>query len=411
MFSLSRLVKRALVLIPLGFVILIFLWSHGSKENGAVLKRENVRHSEPVDTVNSISDLSRRPNRQKTGFHSPAQIAIHPETLPQKHDELTLSKLKNKTLLFWDWNWNPLESKFYDLMEVRHCPVKACKLTKDRSLVKQADVVFFLNGQSTPKTGPTYRHPSQRWVWVEGESPCHSRRLDKSWDGLFNWTMVYRADADVLLPYTEIAKRDTPIKKDYLSVTKSKRKLVAWMVSNCKTPSRRMDFVKELQKYIEVDIYGACGPLKCQRSGSWGWDTTCLDLLARDYKFYLAFENSISLDYVTEKFYKTVNIDIVAVTRGNTDYTRAGIRPEWHINTDDFNSPKELAEYLHMLDKNPEKYVKYLEWKNEYRQLPDRAFCHLCERLHFQKEPPKSYSWDELNAFFWKDHCLPPTDI
>ncbi|XP_013400016.1 glycoprotein 3-alpha-L-fucosyltransferase A-like isoform X2 [Lingula anatina] len=395
MISLLRLVKRALVLIPLGFVIVIFLWSH----------------SEQVDTVNSISDLSRRPNRQKTDFHSPAQIAIHPETLPQKHDELTLSKLKNKTLLFWDWNWNPLGSKFYDLMEVRHCPVKACKLTKDRNLVNQADVVFFLNGQSTPKTGPTYRHPSQRWVWVEGESPCHSRPLDKSWDGLFNWTMVYRADADVLLPYTEIAKRDTPIKKDYFSITKSKKKLVAWMVSNCKTPSRRMDYVKELQKYIEVDIYGACGPLKCERSGSWGWETTCLDLLARDYKFYLAFENSISLDYVTEKFYKTVNIDIVAVTRGNTNYTRTGIRPEWHINTDDFNSPKELAEYLHMLDKNPEKYVKYLEWKNEYRQLPDRAFCHLCERLHFQEEPPKSYSWDELNAFFWKDHCLSPKDI
>ena len=39
--------------------------------------------------------------------------------------------------------------------------------------------------------------------------------------------------------------------------TKSK-KLVAWMVSNCYTASRREQYVLELQKYISVDVYGNC---------------------------------------------------------------------------------------------------------------------------------------------------------
>ena len=52
---------------------------------------------------------------------------------------------------------------------------------------------------------------------------------------------------------------------------------------------------KELQKYITVDIYGSCGPLKC-------WGDQCDDTLDNDYKFYLAFENSLCYDYITEKF-------------------------------------------------------------------------------------------------------------
>lgn len=57
--------------------------------------------------------------------------------------------------------------------------------------------------------------------------------------------------------------------------------------------------VKKLRKLIPVDVYGKCGKLKCQRS-EW---RKCKEMLDRDYKFYLSFENSLCLDYVTEKFY------------------------------------------------------------------------------------------------------------
>jgi glycoprotein 3-alpha-L-fucosyltransferase len=58
-------------------------------------------------------------------------------------------------------------------------------------------------------------------------------------------------------------------------------------------------FAHELAKYIQVDIYGACGTFKCSRTTA----DKCFDILDRDYKFYLAFENSNCRDYITEKFF------------------------------------------------------------------------------------------------------------
>ncbi len=46
--------------------------------------------------------------------------------------------------------------------------------------------------------------------------------------------------------------------------------------------------MKELQKYIDVDVFGKCGQLKCSK------DKKCHEMIAKNYKFYLAFENSVS---------------------------------------------------------------------------------------------------------------------
>ena len=61
----------------------------------------------------------------------------------------------------------------------------------------------------------------------------------------------------------------------------------------------RLQYATELSQYISVDIYGACGTMKCPRSES----GNCNDLLRTKYKFYLAFENSNCEDYITEKFF------------------------------------------------------------------------------------------------------------
>jgi glycoprotein 3-alpha-L-fucosyltransferase len=74
---------------------------------------------------------------------------------------------------------------------------------------------------------------------------------------------------------------------------------VAWFVSNCGARNRRLQYAHELQKHIPVDIYGSCGTKKCPRSTA----NKCFDMLDRDYKFYLAFENSNCKDYITEKFF------------------------------------------------------------------------------------------------------------
>ena len=69
---------------------------------------------------------------------------------------------------------------------------------------------------------------------------------------------------------------------------------------------------------VPVDIYGKCGKNSCapgRRAGD------CYSLLATNYKFFLAFENSICKDYVTEKMYEALKHQWIPVVRGGADYS------------------------------------------------------------------------------------------
>ena len=163
-----------------------------------------------------------------------------------------------------------------------------------------------------------------------------------------------------------------------------KKKLVAWFVSHCNTSSDRESYVKELEKYISVDIYGKCGQLKC--SSKEKRSKECYKMLERDYKFYLSFENSICKDYVTEKLSKILKYDIIPVTLGGANYSQM-VPPSSYINALDFSSPRQLAQYLKYLAKHQREYLKYFEWKAVYQVHGmgygiTVAYCHLCTLLN-----------------------------
>ena len=95
-----------------------------------------------------------------------------------------------------------------------------------------------------------------------------------------------------------------------------KTKLVFWMASHCKTDNKRGDYVKSLQQFIQIDIYGECGTLNCT-------DFKEFEALRLVYKFYLAFENSNCHDYITEKFWRNIGHGVVPITMGGGNYTGA----------------------------------------------------------------------------------------
>ncbi|XP_013417303.1 alpha-(1,3)-fucosyltransferase C [Lingula anatina] len=333
---------------------------------------------------------------------------------------LTWNETSSRKKIILIWNNKEMGEYAINNDVFSACPGTAqrCLITNDHRHFPESDVVVFNakrlgNLREREESGfPRYHQPNQRWIFYTRESPCNMPSLpDSTWGGLenqFNWTMSHRLDSDIPFTYGKIVERNTPLEKDFVSVAKTKSKLVVWMVSNCDTHSRREQFVMELQKYIKVDIIGACGNDICAKENM----EYCNSLVNREYKFYLAFENSFSKDYVTEKFYKTVEWDVVAVTRGGADYSHLGIKPNWHIDALKFRSPKYLAHYLLWLDRNPKAYAKLLEWKNKYTLYQGQEWCSMCDKVqNTLTAPRKAYSKERLTRWFYSPGCETPHDV
>ena len=314
------------------------------------------------------------------------------------------------------------------------CKVKNCVTTADRNLIHRSDAVIFhalqVNGWDLPKQ----RSSRQRFVFVLYETipdtsiPCTRDCLPSSQypPNYFNWTMTHRRDSDIYVaePYGAIVPKSLTLppqlpdelppgilpadpavllKRNYPSLT-TRTKMVAWFNSHCPTHSQREDYVKELAKYVQVDIYGKCGTMECLPRN----DPRC-DVLLDNYKFYLAAENSLCPDYVTEKFYRALMNDVVPIVYGGADYTDYA-PPHSFINIADFKSAKDLADYLTLLGKNDALYMEYFQWKKHYAVVrsPMKGWCDLCAKLNDpdQEKETKSYT-DVEDWWVRKLPCYP----
>lgn len=299
-----------------------------------------------------------------------------------------------------------------DVVNFRKCPYKDCSVTTDRSQMMNCKAVIFQHNP-LPENPPSKLH-RQIWIFTSSESPYHTRRtvLLPTWEGVFDWSLSYRRDSTAFFGYGDIIPRKTPLTRDYNSVYSQKIGDVAWIVSNCRTRSKREKYVEELQKYITVDIYGECGE-ECEPYQLLGNDT-CHRTIARDYKFYLSFENSLCADYTSEKLYHIFLLDlpIIPVVRGTLTGKRY-IPAEAYIDTLDFRTPKDLADQLHEIAKNKTRYIDMLKAKDKYTSKPswrtyEEALCKICKLLHyydFVHRPLDVAKWFFVNA------CREPFDL
>ena len=123
-----------------------------------------------------------------------------------------------------------------------------------------------------------------------------------------------------------------------------KKGLISWIVSHCNTHNGRENYVDELQKYIDVQIYGKCEERLYSTSGlcndrNGPSESLCPDMCntINSYKFYLSFENSNCVDYLTETTYKVLIPGIATVPVIMTGFTTA---PEMPAAPDRMNSKK-----------------------------------------------------------------------
>ncbi|KFO29211.1 alpha-(1,3)-fucosyltransferase 4 [Fukomys damarensis] len=247
---------------------------------------------------------------------------------------------------------------------------------------------------------PGPRPPGQRWVWMNFESPTHSPGLRSLAGNLFNWTLSYRTDSDIFVPYGYLYPRRHPgdQPKGLAPPLGRKRGLVAWVVSHWDEQQARVQYYYQLSQHLPVDVYGQGGP------GRPVPDTGLLHTVAR-YKFYLAFENSQHLDYITEKLWRnSLLAGTVPVVLGpdRANYERFVPRGSF-IHVDDFPSASSLAAYLLFLDRNLAVYRRYFQWRRRFAvhstSFWDEPWCRACQAVQTAGDQPKSIrnlaSWFE----------------
>ncbi|XP_040262279.1 3-galactosyl-N-acetylglucosaminide 4-alpha-L-fucosyltransferase FUT3-like [Bufo bufo] len=288
---------------------------------------------------------------------------------------ISSSQKVEKELLVLVWVW-PFATPFPLDTCQRVYGISGCKLTADRSLYSIADAVvmhhvdIMYDRKSLPqKPRPLY----QRWVWFNMEPPLIITNLHFL-DNLFNMTMTFRQDSDVYRPYGRIEA----LKKPQSFSIPAKTKLVAWVISQWYPGARRNIYYEKLKEYLPIDVYG-------KKHMKLSWDDFYQTI--SKYKFYLAFENSIYKDYITEKLWSNAfDSWAVPVVLGTSRKNYERFLPgDAFIHVDDFSSPKELASYLLELDQDEERYKKYFYWRSHYRVRRetgwDNHYCKACRAL------------------------------
>ena len=200
-----------------------------------------------------------------------------------------------KTIIFWTTYYGHTWRGNY-----HKCGKHKCYSTSNRSLLPYADAVVFRGYegdllQKVKEALSVPRDTHQYWIYYNKEASLRSRIHNiTQYEPVFNWTMTYKLDSDIICNYARVL----PGKyldgfnstKNYLT---GRTKTAFAVISNCFKP--RLDYIHELQKYIDIDLYGTCPGHKPLCHNCWE--------IAKQYKFYLAFENSLCTDYITEKTY------------------------------------------------------------------------------------------------------------
>lgn len=277
------------------------------------------------------------------------------DKLTSKYKKHLLDKPGMKYILQWTLsNTIPFSTWGYgrDEFVKRKCKVNKCFVTPDRSFldITEFDLVAFHGPEIAPLTkirkhvklpSLKQRNKNQKYVFVSIESSNYYPVCEKKYDDYFNWTWTYKFDSDINYQYVAVKNihGDTigphqsmkwidvdsmePVNNTLRERLKTKNKAAAWFVSNCKAKSKREEFADqlryELEKYnLQLDVFGRCGKKKCPQDNM----EFCLNMIERDYYFYLALENSFADDYVTEKLLWALKYYAIPVVFGGANYTR-----------------------------------------------------------------------------------------
>ncbi|KAI6198520.1 Fucosyl transferase [Aphelenchoides besseyi] len=255
-----------------------------------------------------------------------------------------------------------------------------CRYTYDKSKWNESRSVL-IREQFPSGEYPAKASAQQRVIIVLPEAPGRlavQKGLAKIPKNYINMTYGFMRSMDIYKPYDLMVKQNTTEQQwnEIQERLRFKTKGAFIVHSHCKTDSQREKYIAELRKHFPVDTFGKCGESRC--------DQECMKEKLRDYRFYIAFENNVCEDYITEKFYRIKNLILPLVLN---DSIYRDLAPEnSYIAVDTFKNISGLAEYLQFLMEDDEAYLQHFAWTRDYSlrrpALFSRSYCDICRNAH-----------------------------
>lgn len=296
---------------------------------------------------------------------------------------------RNISILLWHWPFGRSYRLHGDkCLEMYN--ISRCFLTDNTSTFSAADVVVFHHQELSKGLSllPLHlnRPASQRWVWLSMEPPVNNANLTL-FNGLFNWTMSYRHDADISIPYGKTLQGG-----DDLSYPAAANRscLVSWVVSRYRPHQARAGVYQSLKKHIPIEVYGMWNKKPLSNKKLLPTIAKCL--------FYLAFENSEATDYISEKLWRNAfQARAIPVVLGPSRATYEALAPPGSfIHVADFESTADLSAYLKHLAADRQAYEAYFQWHHTHRikTYTDwrERLCQICVR--YPSLPPNKVYQD-----------------
>ena len=305
-----------------------------------------------------------------------------------------------------------------------------CFLSSDKKLYKRSSALIFhhrnpnwvtevsqLRGEDAGiqnQVFVVYNRESSQW------DPKGKDILDRV-NGLINWTVGLRRDDDIFIPTAKVMKGRH---EDGFDPTRNYLEgktgfAAALLTSNCFTGEvnrgyfGRAKFIEAIRSAgLKFDTYGNCG----KRCGDY---KNCANFL-KNYKFVLAFENTLCDDYLSEKpFANGLSIGTVPIVASLANITDPYVIPQGSfINALNFSNPTELVSYVKKVGNDPKLYSKFFEWRANWTyQLmsinegivpyTDDYFCPLCHKLYELERNPHPKTIRNYTEWYEQEKCHP----
>lgn len=194
---------------------------------------------------------------------------------------------------------------------------------------------------------------------------------------------------------------------------------IIWFVSNCNS-LERIKVASKIGQHYALTINGKCvqrirGSYSTRKGAKQiefdeticARDSQCELNKLQTSKFYLSFENQNCTSYITEKFWRSLNNNLIPIVmQPNREFYERIAPPNSFVHMEDFDHDVEkLTAYLNRVGTEFDLYGRYFEWKREFKAVYDAKsveqfrICEFCARLNNQHFVENSY-YSQISNWF-----------